>query len=342
MFSLPHNTVAYLYRTPIDIRYDMFRLQGVIADMLQRPMPKDRFYFFINRSHTLLKGIWFDGTGQCLFCKRLEKGRFSWPQSAGDDDEKWLHLPFYRQINEFERLGLIGLTESVLCNWVRAAATKLEHLWLVMHNLMLGSEALHVDETPVRCLKGTVHNGTMWAMTSADDGMALYHWKMSRGKNVLYTLLREGMQEQGAVYSGTVISDGYEGYTAWRRDLPEHERPAWQACWAHVRRKFVEGARRGCRQRMLAGGGEKPLLLAFQCFKALLQGAHTRLLHSRYNELEQAAPLPHRCAADFALRSGRSAAPLFPCTPALPMLESSANCKKNSIIFCTGAFLVPA
>ncbi len=39
------------------MRYGMFRLQGVISDMLQRPMPKDSFYFFINRSHTLLKGI---------------------------------------------------------------------------------------------------------------------------------------------------------------------------------------------------------------------------------------------------------------------------------------------
>ncbi len=92
MFTFPHTTTAYLLKHPIDMRYGMFRLQGVIADMLQRPMPKDSFYFFINRSHTLLKGIWFDGTGQCLFCKRLEKGRFSWPQSAGDDDEKWMQL----------------------------------------------------------------------------------------------------------------------------------------------------------------------------------------------------------------------------------------------------------
>ena len=92
MFTIPHNTTVYLLKDPIDMRYGMYRLQGVIAQMLRRPMPKDSFYFFINRGHSLLKGIWFDGTGQCLFSKRLEKGSFSWPQSAGGDEEKWLQL----------------------------------------------------------------------------------------------------------------------------------------------------------------------------------------------------------------------------------------------------------
>ena len=154
-----------------------------------------------------------------------------------------LHLPLYRQIKELERQGLEGASEGVLCNWMRAGANALEPLWKAKHGLMLGSEALHVDETPIRCLKSTVHNGTMWAMSSADDGMTFYYWRTSRSKDVLNTLLREGMSEQGAVYSGTIISDGYEGYASWRRELAESERPAWQACWAHVRRKFVEGAR---------------------------------------------------------------------------------------------------
>ncbi len=92
MFTFTHTTTAFLLKDPIDMRYGMFRLQGVIADMLQRPMPKDSFYFFINRSHTLLKGIWFDGTGQCIFSKRLEKGHFGWPQSAMEENEKWLQL----------------------------------------------------------------------------------------------------------------------------------------------------------------------------------------------------------------------------------------------------------
>ena len=40
----------------------------------------------------MLKAVWFDRTGLCLFCKRLEQGQFSWPQSAVIDEGKWLQI----------------------------------------------------------------------------------------------------------------------------------------------------------------------------------------------------------------------------------------------------------
>ena len=73
-------------------RYGMFRLQGVIAQLMQQPMPRGAFYFFINKGHSLLKAVWFDGTGLCLFCKRLEKGTFTWPQPASISEEKWMQI----------------------------------------------------------------------------------------------------------------------------------------------------------------------------------------------------------------------------------------------------------
>ena len=35
------------------------------------------------RCGDLLKVIWHDGQGACLFTKRLERGRFLWPNQAG-------------------------------------------------------------------------------------------------------------------------------------------------------------------------------------------------------------------------------------------------------------------
>ena len=90
MFTLPHNTIAYLYKEAIDMRLGMFRLQGVIAQQLSQPMAKGCFFLFINKPYTLLKAVWFDGTGLCLFCKRLEQGQFSWPQSK--------LAPFFRHL----------------------------------------------------------------------------------------------------------------------------------------------------------------------------------------------------------------------------------------------------
>lgn len=92
MFTLPHNTIAYLYKEAIDMRLGMFRLQGVIAEQLSQPMVRGSFFLFINKPPTLLKAVWFDGTGLCLFCKRLEQGQFSWSQSAVINEEKRLQI----------------------------------------------------------------------------------------------------------------------------------------------------------------------------------------------------------------------------------------------------------
>ena len=74
------------------MRLGMFRLQGVIAEQLHQSMQAGSFFLFINKPHTLLKAVWFDGTGLCLFCKRLEQGGFSWPQCAELKDDKWLQI----------------------------------------------------------------------------------------------------------------------------------------------------------------------------------------------------------------------------------------------------------
>ena len=48
-----------------------------------RPMGGGLFCFRGNRGD-LLKVIWHDGQGACLFTKRLERGRFIWPSVAGE------------------------------------------------------------------------------------------------------------------------------------------------------------------------------------------------------------------------------------------------------------------
>ena len=153
-----------------------------------------------------------------------------------------LHLPLYRQIKELERIGLQGVSEGVLCNWVRAAADALEPIWKAQHELMLDDAALHIDETPIHCLKSDKTNGYMWTMSRADTGATLYYWQNSRSGEVLDHMLRHGMQKNGGVYEGSILSDGYGGYESWMKSLPADQKLQWQVCWAHVRRKFVEAA----------------------------------------------------------------------------------------------------
>lgn len=47
----------------------------------QRPFC-GQVFVFRGRRGDLIKVLWFDGDGLCLFAKRLERGRFVWPQAA--------------------------------------------------------------------------------------------------------------------------------------------------------------------------------------------------------------------------------------------------------------------
>ena len=92
MFALPHNTIALIYKRPVDMRLGMFRLQGLISACARRSFTKGDIYLFTNRPRTLLKAVWFDGTGICMFSKRLEKGQFSWPQPATPSEDPWMQV----------------------------------------------------------------------------------------------------------------------------------------------------------------------------------------------------------------------------------------------------------
>lgn len=41
-----------------------------------------QLFVFRGRRGDLIKVLWWDGDGMCLFAKRLERGRFIWPQAA--------------------------------------------------------------------------------------------------------------------------------------------------------------------------------------------------------------------------------------------------------------------
>lgn len=158
-----------------------------------------------------------------------------------------LFLPFYRIEKELERMGLYGVDDVLINNWHRAVSEALEPVYNSLHSLILESPALHIDETPFRCLKSSKKHGYMWALSCAETGMNLYYWGNSRGVVELDSLLHEGMTPSGAIYQGAILTDGYKVYQDWLNSLePDtQKRIRHHNCWAHVRRKFVECARFG-------------------------------------------------------------------------------------------------
>jgi transposase len=59
-------------------------LAALVQDQLRRDPFCGQAFVFRGRQGRLIKVLWWDGQGLCLFAKRLEKGRFIWPvTSAG-------------------------------------------------------------------------------------------------------------------------------------------------------------------------------------------------------------------------------------------------------------------
>jgi len=57
-----------------------------LAALVQTTLAENPFsghiFVFRGRRGDLVKLLWFDGDGMCLYAKRLERGRFVWPQAA--------------------------------------------------------------------------------------------------------------------------------------------------------------------------------------------------------------------------------------------------------------------
>lgn len=65
---------------------DMRRGMDSLAARVQQQLAADPFsgqvFVFRGRRGDLIKLLWWDGEGLCRFMKRLEQGRFVWPQAA--------------------------------------------------------------------------------------------------------------------------------------------------------------------------------------------------------------------------------------------------------------------
>jgi transposase len=61
---------------------DFQGLSAQVQTVLQQQPFSGHVFVFRGRRGDTIKILWFDGDGLCLFAKRLERGRFVWPQAA--------------------------------------------------------------------------------------------------------------------------------------------------------------------------------------------------------------------------------------------------------------------
>jgi len=68
---------VYAYGAPCDMRKQYDTLAALVKKELGRDPLCGNLYLFVSRNRKRAKILYFDGTGLCLFAKRLEKGRFA-------------------------------------------------------------------------------------------------------------------------------------------------------------------------------------------------------------------------------------------------------------------------
>jgi transposase len=76
------NTQIWIAAGVTDLRRGFTGLSALVQTQLEKSPMSGQVFIFRGRRGDLVKLIWFDGDGLCLFCKRLERGKFVWPQAS--------------------------------------------------------------------------------------------------------------------------------------------------------------------------------------------------------------------------------------------------------------------
>ena len=150
-------------------------------------------------------------------------------------------LPFYRQEVIYGRDN-IDLSRQTMSGWMIQLHERLTPLMMVMKRLLYQGRVIHIDETRLQVLNEPNRENTqlsyMWVYGGGppDQPVIWYQYADSRSGDVAEEFLYPKAEDppDGAMY---LVTDGYEGYNALSKSpgILGHG-----ACWAHVRRRFVE------------------------------------------------------------------------------------------------------
>lgn len=140
------------------------------------------------------------------------------------------HVPYYRQSKIFKRQGL-HIPDSTIGGWANTAIERwLVPVYDVLKRIIVTSDYLQADETPIAVLTedkpGATHRGYYWVYYDPVKRLVCFDYRQTRG--------REGPKNFLKDFSGYLQSDGYSAYA----DLAVPGKIGHLACWAHARRKF--------------------------------------------------------------------------------------------------------
>jgi transposase len=82
---IPAGVQVFVALEPVDMRYGFERLSGMIRERMGYEPRSGALFVFVGRRRQLVKILFADATGTCVFAKRLDKGVFSLPAAPAAD-----------------------------------------------------------------------------------------------------------------------------------------------------------------------------------------------------------------------------------------------------------------
>lgn len=81
MTSIPGNTRIWIVAGITDMRKGFTGLSALVQTALEQDPLCGHVFVFRGRRGDLVKLLWYDDGGLCLFARRLDRGRFIWPKA---------------------------------------------------------------------------------------------------------------------------------------------------------------------------------------------------------------------------------------------------------------------
>ena len=110
MLNLSAATRVFVATAPVDLRGSFNRLFALTQAVLQQDPLSGHWFVFTNRQYNRVKVLFWDGSGLWVCAKRLERGRFTWPNAES---------PSASLRNEELSALLSGLEVQAKANWYR-------------------------------------------------------------------------------------------------------------------------------------------------------------------------------------------------------------------------------
>ena len=124
MIGSTRQVAVYAYARPVDMRKSFDTLAVLVKSELRREVLSGDVYVFVGKTRRRAKVLYWDGTGLCLFAKRLEKGRFAAPWERRQEGAlRWTMSELSLFLEGSDLVGRIRLSpEPWLPGAARAAA----------------------------------------------------------------------------------------------------------------------------------------------------------------------------------------------------------------------------